>query len=122
MNLNALRVRKNIYGWVPDLPDHRDKSYSVLALAAATLPESIDLRPECSPIENQLELGSCTANALVGNLEYLKMKSLDKLLDFSRLFIYYNERVISHTVNIDSGASLRDGIKTLAKKGRSARR
>ena len=35
----------------------------------------------------------------------------------SRLFIYYNERVIEGTVNTDSGAMLRDGIKTVAKQG-----
>jgi C1A family cysteine protease len=35
----------------------------------------------------------------------------------SRLFIYYNERVIEHSVNSDAGAMIRDGIKTLAKQG-----
>jgi len=45
------------------------------------------------------------------------MKSLKKLINFSRLFLYYNERVISHTTDTDSGASLRDGIKTLKKLG-----
>lgn len=111
-------IRKSKYGWIPDLPDKRDKPYSLLAAPPPTeLPKLIDLRQSCSPVENQLELGSCTANALAGNLEYLKMKSLQKVLDFSRLFIYYNERVITHTVNVDSGASLRDGIKTLVKLG-----
>ncbi len=37
--------------------------------------------------------------------------------DFSRLFIYYNERALEHSINSDSGAMLRDGIKTLAKQG-----
>src|SRR5262249_40190835 len=37
--------------------------------------------------------------------------------DLSRLFIYYNERVVEHTVKTDSGAMLRDGIKTLAQLG-----
>ena len=35
----------------------------------------------------------------------------------SRLFIYYNERVIEHSVESDSGALLRDGIKTVNKQG-----
>lgn len=35
----------------------------------------------------------------------------------SRLFIYYNERVIEHTVDIDSGAMIRDGIKSVHAQG-----
>ena len=35
----------------------------------------------------------------------------------SRLFIYYNERVIEHSVGTDSGAQIRDGIKSIAKQG-----
>lgn len=116
-NILSLRIRKKQYGWIPDLPDQRDKPYSLLAAVPGILPEHVDLRPQCSPIENQLELGSCTANALAGNLEFLKKKTLKKILDFSRLFIYYNERIITHTIDVDSGASLRDGIKTLAKLG-----
>jgi C1A family cysteine protease len=112
-------IRQKRYGWIPDLPDHRDKFYLELqkAIVPGKLPPSIDLRPKCSPIENQENLGSCTANALVGNLEYLKMQQLQKVMDFSRLFVYYNERVITNSVNEDSGAALRDGIKTLARLG-----
>src|SRR5258708_3273681 len=114
-----LTARRSIYGWLPDLPDHRDKMYSLLAplVAPEKLPSSVDLRPKCTPIQDQGQLGSCTANALAGNLDYLKKQKLQKVLDFSRLFIYYNERVIEHTTNTDSGAMIRDGIKTLAKLG-----
>lgn len=119
MTTNLLAARRSIYGWLPDLPDHRDKMYTFLApvVAPGKLPKSVDLRPHCSPVQDQGELGSCTANALAGNLDYLKKQSLHKVLEFSRLFIYYNERVIEHTTNTDSGAMLRDGIKTLAKLG-----
>jgi C1A family cysteine protease len=117
MSNEKLTARRSIYGWLPDLPDHRDKFYTELVAVPEKLPPHIDLREHCSPIENQGELGSCTANALVGSLEYLKKKKLHKLLNFSRLFIYYNERVIEHTTNTDSGAQIRDGIKTLAKLG-----
>lgn len=117
MSSEKLTPRRPIYGWIPDLPDHRDKFYTELVPRWEELPSHIDLREHCSPIENQGELGSCTANALVGNLEYLKKKKLHKILNFSRLFIYYNERVIEHTTNTDSGAQLRDGIKSLAKLG-----
>src|SRR5207245_8139190 len=105
------------YVWLPDLPDHRDFSYSSIAPRLAELPAKIDLRKKCSPVENQGELGSCTANALVGALEFLELKDSSKFVDLSRLFVYYNERAIEGTVKQNSGAFLRDGIKSLAKQG-----
>lgn len=105
------------YGWIPDLPDQRDFPYARLIAVLPPLPAQVDLRQYCSSVENQGKLGSCTACALVGNLEYLKKKTLKKLIDFSKLFLYYNERVIRHTEKTNSGASLRDGIKTLANAG-----
>ncbi|MGH8040544.1 MAG: C1 family peptidase [Rudaea sp.] len=105
------------YGWIPDLPDQRDHFYGVLHAAPARLPAKIDLRAHCPPVEDQGQLGSCTANALAGALEFLELKQKQSLVDLSRLFIYYNERVIEHSVKQDSGAMLRDGIKTLAKQG-----
>lgn len=105
------------YGWLPDLPDHRDFFYSAIAPVRAVLPDKVDLRSKCSPVENQGNLGSCTANALVGALEFLEIKDGAKFVDLSRLFVYYNERAIEGTVNQDSGAYIRDGIKSLAKLG-----
>jgi C1A family cysteine protease len=105
------------YGWLPDLPDHRDLLYAQIFPPLAALPPSVDLRPTCPPVENQGQLGSCTANALVGALEFLEIKDGTKLVDLSRLFVYYDERAIEHTVKSDSGAQIRDGIKTLAKQG-----
>ena len=105
------------YGWIPDLPDQRDFPYTKLAAVPPSLPIHIDLRAQCSPIENQGDIGSCTACALVGNLEFLKKKLNGTVIDFSRLFLYYNERVIRHTVKTDSGSSIRDGIKTLVRAG-----
>ena len=105
------------YGWRPDLPDHRDHLYGVLRRIPTRLPSQVDLRPGCSPVEDQGELGSCTANALVGALEFLEIKDGVHFEDLSRLFIYYNERVLENTVKQDAGAEIRDGIKTLAKQG-----
>jgi C1A family cysteine protease len=105
------------YGWLPDLPDHRDLFYSAVAPRLATLPQKVDMRSKCSPVEDQGQLGSCTANALVGALEFLEVKDGAPFADLSRLFVYYNERVIEGTVDQDSGAFIRDGIKTLAKQG-----
>lgn len=112
----ARRLRLG-FGWVPDLPDQRDKLYGVVRAVPARLPSSVDLRPQCSPVENQGNLGSCTGNALAGAVECLQRKDKLSLLDVSRLFIYYNERVIEHSVKEDAGAMIRDGIKTLVKQG-----
>ena len=105
------------YGWQPDLPDHRDKLYSAIKPKGVRLPPSVDLCAGCSPVENQRTLSSCTANALVGALEFLEKKTGAPFVDLSRLFVYYNERVIEGDVNSDKGAYLRDGIKSLAKQG-----
>lgn len=112
-----LPLRSSRYGWIPDLPDQRDFSYISLAAVIPALPPKIDLRSFCTPVENQETLGSCTACSLVGNLEFLKKKNMKKIINFSKLFLYYNERLIRNTVNVDSGASLRDGIKTLIRAG-----
>ena len=111
------RLNKLGFGWVPDVPDHRDFLYGAVTPVPATLPQRVDLKPSCSPVENQGNLGSCTANALVGALEFLERKDNVPFADLSRLFIYYGEREIEHTVKSDSGAMIRDGIKTLAKQG-----
>ncbi|MBS0433264.1 MAG: C1 family peptidase [Proteobacteria bacterium] len=114
----AITIRSpSWYGWIPDLPDQRDHLYAAVHGKPAKLPAKVDLRAKCPPVEDQGQLGSCTANALAGTLEFLELKQKQPLVDLSRLFIYYNERVIEHSVKQDSGAMLRDGIKTLAKQG-----
>src|SRR5947209_1398220 len=83
------------YGWIPDLPDHRDQMYTAPLAHAAPLPPSVDLRTACPPVYDQGQLGSCTANAIAAALEFDRMKQkLDDVFVPSRLFIYYNERVI----------------------------
>src|SRR4051794_10612107 len=110
--------QRHRYGWIPDLPDQRDLIYAAPAPYLRALPPTIDLRGECPPIYDQGDLGSCTANAIAGAMEFLQMKErLPEVFIPSRLFIYYNERVLEGTVNWDSGAMLRDGIKTVAKQG-----
>ena len=110
--------KKYAFGWIPDVPDSRDLLYKTVKPRKLRVPKKTDLRGLCSKVENQGTLGSCTANALAGNIEFLDMKDGDeKYTDASRLFIYYNERVILHTVSSDSGAMLRDGIKSLNKEG-----
>ncbi len=108
--------KKFAYGWVPDIPDSRDLYFSAIR-TKVTLAPSVDLRAGCSVVEDQGRLGSCTANALAGNLEFLDKKADGVYQDVSRLFIYYNERALQGDTSADSGASLRNGIKTLAKAG-----
>jgi C1A family cysteine protease len=105
------------YGWVPDRPDYRDELYAAIAAPPKKLPTKVDLSAGCSRVEDQGQLGSCTANALVGNLEFLEKKAGHTVTNLSRLFIYYNERAMEGTINDDAGAMIRDGVKSLVKLG-----
>ena len=112
-SLKFPKTKKRFYGWLPDVPDQRDFLYQGIKPKRLRPPANVDLRKFCPPVEDQGQLGSCTANALAGNIEFLDNKIDSVYTDVSRLFIYYNERVIELTPNADSGAMLRDGIKTL---------
>jgi C1A family cysteine protease len=105
------------YGWIPDLPDQRDFTFRVPRRTAAALPSAVDLRAQMPPVYDQGQLGSCTANAIGGAFEFDLLKQKEEDFVPSRLFIYYNERVIERSVSEDSGAMLRDGMKTLANQG-----
>jgi len=105
------------FGWIPDLPDQRDFLYAAPAPYQSKVPKSVDLRTQCPPVYDQGQLGSCTANAIAGAIEFDQKKA--NLTEFtpSRLFIYFNERTMEGTVNSDSGAQIRDGIKSVATLG-----
>ena len=108
------------YGWIPDLPDARDHLYAAPLAVLGALPAKVDLRAQCPGVYDQGELGSCTGNAIAGAVQFERMREnlpTAAALVPSRLFIYYNERVIERTVAQDSGAQIRDGIKTAAKQG-----
>lgn len=105
------------YGWSPDLPDHRDLTYAAPTAFLTALPTMVDLRQHCPPVYDQGQLGSCTANSIGGAIQFEQMKQGIKNFVPSRLFIYYNERVLENTVNSDSGAQIRDGMKVVAKLG-----
>ncbi|MHA3112902.1 C1 family peptidase [Acinetobacter sp. ANC 4193] len=111
-------------GWHRDLPDIRDHTEATdevakilekstpLKIAKKSLPASIDLRQFCSPIENQEQLGSCTANAAIGMLEYFERRTFGKHIDGSRLFLYKVTRQLLGFTG-DSGAYLRDTMKAM---------
>jgi len=124
-------------GWIPDPPDFRDQYFHVTQPGLLEkLPPSVDLRQSEAmkfPIFDQGNLGSCTANAISAAIAYAYYKQamnnnitttpttttpiISPFYIGSRLFIYYNERVSLNTVNSDSGAILRDGIKSVNRKG-----
>ena len=105
------------YGWIPQLPDLRDAQ---LAIAPVTsLPAKVDLRtaPDMPPVYDQGQLGSCTGNAIAGAVDFDNHKQTGTFLTPSRLWIYYQERVIEGTVSSDSGGQIRDGMKAIAHLG-----
>jgi C1A family cysteine protease len=91
----------------------------MLALEPAkTLPKRVSLRSGMPPVYDQGNLGSCTANSIGSILEFNELKQDEPNVGTpSRLFIYYNERVMEGTVKQDSGAEIRDGIKSVAQLG-----
>lgn len=131
-------------GWIPDTPDIRDQYFMVSPQTLQQqLPPKVDLRTDTQylnfPILDQGNLGSCTANAISAAMTFAmskqgKVTSVQDLgtmgskppnvnpmaeayFSPSRLFIYYNERVRINTVNSDSGAVIRDGIKSVNAQG-----
>ncbi len=111
-------------GWLPDYPDFRDYTTEQLAIKEMLtavgaekplkvgLPPSTDLRSWCSPIEDQGSLGSCTANAGVGMVEYFERRAFGKHIDGSRLFLYKATRNLLHWSG-DTGAFLRSTMGAL---------
>lgn len=112
------------FGWLPDLPsvsDYTEKHDKIKSKLAAmrrrvenplTLPASVDLRAWCSPVENQLNLGSCTANAGVGMIEYYERRAYGRHIDASRLFLYKATRDLLKSTG-DTGAFLRTTMEAL---------
>lgn len=111
-------------GWARDLPDHRDyslESDSVKAIldksrplkaARKKSPMRVDLRKWCSPIENQGQIGSCTANAGVAIMEYFQRRAYQQHMDGSRLFLYKTTRNLLGWKG-DQGAYLRATMKAM---------
>lgn len=102
------------YGWKPSLPDQRDLRHNFLGAPVA---DQVDLRDsgKLPPIWDQGQLGSCVSHGVAG--AYCYDAGEGATFDPSRLFLYYNGRVIEGTVDEDSGLTCADGIKALAKYG-----
>ena len=107
----------------PDKVDSRDYLYSAKKVSA--LPEMVDLRPnDAEIIFDQLDLGSCTANAICALMSYLDKNygsaTKQMFFHYSRLYLYWHERNLEGTVGTDSGAYIRDGMKVLQQIGCAA--
>jgi C1A family cysteine protease len=113
-------------GWIRQQPDKRDysvdnpeiKPFLAKLKAPAKLPTSVDLRANCTDIVDQMQLGSCTANALAGLVGYFIKRSFKKTFVPSRLFTYYMTRKLeSSPTDEDTGATIRGTMGSLAQFG-----
>lgn len=116
-------------GWLPPILDYRDYSPDAEPIAEMAktlripagktlkaLPTKVDLRQYCSPVEDQLGLGSCTANAAVGIVEYFERRAFGKHINGSRLFVYKTTRNLMGVTG-DTGAWCRTAMGSLAHCG-----
>ena len=120
---------KRVLNWKRSLPDHRDFKYEAIKPILPSLPKEVDLRPFCPPIYNQLDIESCSSQALAACYEYLQLRDLkahvaapevfaNTYTPVSRLFIYWNERFIEGDTSTDAGAiTLKDGCDAIMKNG-----
>lgn len=112
-----MTTRNQGYGWIPDTKDARDFKYSVSAPVTKNLPPQVDLRAQLPGVYAQGPIGSCTAQSICAAFHFCQTKQ--KLYNFapSKLFTYYTTRDLEGTVNEDSGAMLRNTIKSINKFG-----
>ena len=107
-------------GWIPDHPDIRDYTKETPDVRASfgarrpgavgkgrpRRPAVIDLRAWCPGVEDQGGLGSCTAQAGAGLVEYYERRAFGRHVDASRLFLYKVTRNLMR-IKGDTGACLR---------------
>lgn len=113
---------KRRYGWRPSLPDQRDLVFraSAPALETAAVTDHVDLSPQMPTPYDQEDLGSCTANAIAGLLQYDEIvQNKPSNTVPSRLFVYYNERSLdpNSSVDEDTGSTIHMGIKAVRTYG-----
>lgn len=112
-------VARNLKGWLKQNPDHRDiELMLVRPEAAAALPVIADQRPACPAVYDQGNEGSCTAHAGGFLWHYeeqvVEVKTVERP---SVAQIYYITRMLQGTTNQDSGATMRNVFKAIAKWG-----
>lgn len=107
-------TRKFTGGWTKDAVDDRDYKFAPKAIK---LPTSVDLRKNCPAVMDQGDLGSCTAFATSAMVQLTRKVKAQPMWLPSALFTYYSTRLLEGTVNEDSGATLRNTIKSTVKYG-----
>jgi len=115
---HARRIKK--LGWRRGLPDIHDiyHWFEEVFVGPHYKQQGVDLRPQCPPVYDQLDLGSCTANAIAFAYAYDQIHQKEpQPFTPSRLAIYYHEREIEGTISTDAGAEIKDGILVLNKVG-----
>lgn len=106
------------YGWLPSVPDQRDRPLSLIPpYAAWGMPSRVDLRDKLPPIGDQGQIGSCTAWASTAAWRAELMRQGKPDLEPSELAQYYWTRSLEGTTRSDAGGTIRDAIKVLAKIG-----
>ena len=80
------------------------------------LPEKIDNSKYCSPVKDQGQLGSCTANMAANMYEYMCKRGKSSYVELSRLFIYKTTRWLLH-LSGDTGAYIRSALGALVVYG-----
>lgn len=99
----------------------REKTDYKYALKAVAVPRKLDLRTVMPsivpPVVDQLDLGSCVENAAVALFQTLQLQKGVKEPPRSRLFLYYNVRAAMGTIHEDSGSTIKDAVKQMAKTG-----
>lgn len=116
-NLAEACINKPSTGWLPPRPDLRDytedhkeikKIVNKLLKAKGKIaqPAVADLREWFSRVEDQGNLGSCTAQAALGIVEYYEKKAFGRNIEGSRIFLYKTTRNLMQTTG-DAGGWLR---------------
>jgi len=105
-SINKMNLKGCLFG-PPSPKDYRT------VFNEGTIPDQVDLRQYCTTVEDQGQLGSCTANATVGAMEYLYKKRDGQSVDLSRIFSYYNSRRMRGTINQDCGAYISDALASV---------
>lgn len=111
----AINIKLGFFTLKPSSPDKRDYRYNP---KSAELRPSVDLREWDSVVEDQLDLGSCVGNAITNCYE-LETNHLypDTFKQLSRLFVYYNGRLLEGSTSYDQGVEIRSAIKGTAHFG-----
>jgi C1A family cysteine protease len=118
-----MQTRKLKADWTPKPISASTPKYSAIA-------PSVDLRPECPPVFNQLQTSSCEGNALAELYDFLALRAMRlkyptpeefsavTFVPASRRFIYYNTCASEGDAGKDGGVmSAADGCKMMMKVG-----